>query len=67
MTSVLREIPCNFWLLLYSTEKSEAYSKVYEKDTLEIPTSLSKVLEILSNSHKSQFIGKVHEQDAPSN
>ena len=67
MTSVFREIPSNFWLLLYSTEESEAYSNVYEKDTLELPTSLSKLLEILSNSHKCQFIGKVHEQDAPGN
>ena len=67
MTSVFREIPCNFWLLLYSTEESEAYTNVYEKDTLELPTSLSKLLEILSNSHKCHFIGKVHEQDAPSN
>ena len=67
MTSVFREIPSNFWLLLYSTEESEPYSNVYEKDTLELPTSLSKLLEILSNSHKCQFIGKVHEQDAPGN
>ena len=67
MTSVFREIPSNFWLLLYSTEESEAYSNVYGKDTLELPTSLSKVLEIPSNSHKCQFIGNVHEQDAPGN
>lgn len=67
MASVFREIPSNFWLLLYSAEESEAYSNVYEKDTLELPTGLSKILEVLSNSHKCQFIGRVHEQEDSSN
>ena len=32
MTSVFREIPSNYWLLLFSTEEPEIYSDVYEKD-----------------------------------
>ena len=40
MASVFREIPCNFWLLLYSIEKSETCSNVYEKDANEFCQAL---------------------------
>ena len=67
MTSVFREIPSNYWLLLFSTEESEIYSDVYEKDNSKLPTSFSKLLQILSNSHKCQFIGRVHTPEDSSN
>ena len=55
----------SFWLLLSSTEESEIYSFVYEKDNnSKSPTILAKLLEILSNSHKRQCIGQVHSQEA---
>ena len=68
MTSVFREIPSNYWLLLFSTEESQIYSDVYEKDSnSKSPTSLSKMLEILSNSHKCQFIGRIHTKEDSTN
>ena len=55
MTSVFRELPSNYWLLLVSTEESQIYSDVYEKDSnSKSPTSLSKLLEnspILTNAN----------------
>ena len=59
-----RELP-RVIMPLYSSEESEAYSDVYEKDTLEQPTSLSKLLEILSNSHKSQLNGRYTKKKTP--
>ena len=68
MTSVFREISSNYWLLLFSTEESQIYSDVYEKDSnSKSPTSLYKLLEILSNSHKCQFIGRVHTKEDSTN
>ena len=66
MTSVFREIPSSYWLPLFSTEESEIYSDVYcnSKDSgSKSPTSLSNLLEILSKSHKCQFIGRVHTKE----
>ena len=67
LTSVFREIPSDFWLLLFSTEESQIYSDVYEKDSNSKSTCLSKLLEILSNSHKCQFNGRVHTKEDSTN
>ena len=66
MTSVFRERPGNDWLLLFSTEESEIYSEFYcnPKDSdWNSPTSISKLQETLSKSHKFQFIGRVQKKE----
>ena len=67
ITSVFRGIPSKDWLFLFSTEESQIYSDVYEKNSNSKSPSLSKLLEILSNSHKCQFIGRVHTKEDSTN
>ena len=67
MISVFREIPSNSWLLLFSNEESEICSEVYEKDNSKLPTSFSKLLQILAYSHKCHVIGRDHTPDVSSN
>ena len=60
MTTVFREIPSNYWLLLYSTdensEKVASGSGAQKESNPGMPPSVAKLLEKLTSSNDCQFL-----------
>ena len=67
MTTVFREIPSNFWLLLFHTDETTTIEKLSEttRNTFPdpMPPSLCKVLQILVYSHNAQNLSREHLQN----
>ena len=65
MTTVFREIPSNFWLLLFYTDENTTVQNLFETtgqtfpDTM--PPSLCNALEILMCSQNAQYVSRQHE------
>lgn len=69
MTTIFREIPSKFWLMLFYTETNLSNS-LYETmpemmetpDSCSMPASLCNLLEIFVSSHDAQYIGRQHKE-----
>ena len=66
MTTVFREVPSNFWLLLFHTDKTTTIDKLSEttRNTFadSMPPSMSNALQILMCSRNAQYISREHLQ-----
>lgn len=66
MTTIFREIPSKYWLLIFHTDsylsKTVRESATEASEELCMPTSLSNLLEILVSSHDAQYIGRQHKE-----
>ena len=67
MTSVLKEIPSNFWLLLFFTHEKTATQNFFEttgKTFLEsMPPSLCNALEVLRCSQNARYVSRQHQEN----
>ena len=67
MTTVFREIPSNFWLLLFYTDENTRVQNLFETtgqtfpDTM--PPSLCKPLGILICSQNAQYVSRQHQEN----
>ena len=67
MTTVFREIPSNFWLLLFYIDENTTVQNLFEStgqtfpDT--IPPSLCNALEILMCSQNTQYVSRQHQEN----
>ena len=57
MTTVFREIPFNYWLVLFATDENRESQK---EGNSEMPVSVAEMLETLTNSNGCQFIYRKH-------
>ena len=67
MTTVLREVPSNFWLLLFYTDENTTVQNILET-TRQIfpetmPPSLCNALEIFMCSQNAQYISRQHQEN----
>ena len=64
MTTVFREIPSNYWLLLFSTdektEKVASGSRAQKESNQGMPSSVAEMLEKLTSSNDCQFLYRKH-------
>ena len=67
MTTVFREVPSNFWLLLFYTDEKTADQNLFEttgKTFLDsMPPSLCNALEILMCSQNAQPVSRQHQEN----
>ena len=67
MTTVSREVPSNFWLLLFHTNETTTIEKLSEttRNTFpdSMPPSLCNALQILMCSHNTQYLSREHLQN----
>ena len=67
MTTLFREVPSNFWLLLFYTDKNTTVQNLFETtgqtfpDTM--PPSLCNALEILMFSQNAQYVSRQHQEN----
>jgi len=67
MTTVFREIPYNYWLLLFSTDETRENFDEVQKDKSHMPPSVTEMMEVLSNANDCQFIFRKHKNGENSN
>lgn len=66
MTTVFREIPKHYWLMLFSSDEVVNHETTGCASTAKpLPSCLSELLEKLATDADCQFIGRVHSKDDP--
>ena len=67
MTTVFREVPSNFWLLLFHTDETTTIENLSETTRItfpdSMPPSLCNALQILMCSHNAQYSSREHLQN----
>ena len=67
MTTVFREIPSNFWLLLVYTDEKTTVQNLFETTAQTFPDtrppSLCNALEILMCSQNGQYVSRQHQEN----
>ena len=67
MTTVFREVPLNFWLLLFYTDEKTAAQNLFETTAKtfpdSIPPSLCNALEIGMCSQNAQYVSRQHQEN----
>ena len=67
MTSVFREVPSNFWLLLFYTDEKTAAQNLFETTGKTLPDSMPpsfcNALEILMCSQNAQYVSRQHQEN----
>ena len=67
MTTVFREIPSNFWLLLFYTDENATVQNLFETTGQtfpdSMPPSLYNALEILMCSQNAQYVSRQHQEN----
>ena len=56
-TTVFREIPSIYWLVLFATDENQ---ESYKEGNSDMPLSVAEMLETLTNSNDCQFIHRKH-------
>ena len=64
MTTVFREIPSNYWLVLFATDE---YRESHKEGNSDMSLSVAKMLKTLTNSNDCQFIYRKHINGESSN
>ena len=57
MTTVFREIPYNYWLVLFATDENR---ESHKEGNTDMPLSVAEMLKTLTNSNDCQFIYRKH-------